>query len=240
MSAPPADVRAAPIRETAATTVSGARFPLVLLPGPDTPVTDVARLVRALPTALRPVVLRPAGHGAHPREAARTLPGPGPADGLVRQVRDAGVTGPFAVHGWGTGAYLGLALARTLERTAGHAVCTTLFVSDADAPGWAPAPCAPAPSPHCLARAVRRAVTESRLVVCTRPVPAGAGGADPGLWCRHSTSGTEFVTLQPGPRTARAAALSRLIAARLLTAAGRPARTPAARLPVPDVTAGVP
>jgi hypothetical protein len=199
-------------------TVSAARFPLVLLPGPDTPAADVTRLVRALPAALRPVVLRPAADAPRPCTAAgRALPDL--AGGLVRQVRDAGVTGRFALHGWGAGAYLGLALAGAFERAAGHAVCTTLFVSDAVAPGWAPAPRTSGP-----AHAVRRTVTESRLVVCAGPLPGGPSLAP---WSRHSTSGTEFVTLPPGPR---AAALAGLITTRLLPA-GTPATTAPAAQP---------
>jgi hypothetical protein len=217
--------------------VSGARFPLVLLPGPDTSDPDVARLARALPAALRPVVVRPAADGARSWEAVRALPDL--VDGLVRQVRDAGVSGPFALHGWGAGAYLGLALAGAFERAAGHAVCTTLFVSDAAPPGRVSARFDPVPSPHGrLTQAVRRTVTESRLVVCTGQASAGRPGDGPGPWCRHSTSGTEFVTLPPGLGTDRASALSRLIAARLLPATGRPAGTPAARVHVPDVAAG--
>ncbi|CAL9656703.1 hypothetical protein [Streptomyces sp. enrichment culture] len=211
-------------------TVDAGRFPLVLLPGPDTPAADVTDLVRALPAALRAVVLRPAADAA-----TRDLLGPegdpvsdpvagpvagpvvdpvaGLVAGLVRRVRDAGVTGRFALHGWGTGAHLGLALAGAVERAAGHAVCTTLFVSDAVAPGRAPAH---GPLTH----AVRRTVTESRLVVCAGPVP-GRGLAP---WSRHSTSGTEFVTLPPGPRPT---ALASLIATRLLPATTRAPRTPA-------------
>ncbi|MFI8215573.1 thioesterase domain-containing protein [Streptomyces sp. NPDC085932] len=187
-------------------TVNAGPFPLVLLPGPDTPAADVTRLVRALPAALGAVVLRP-GADAAARDLTEL------ADGLVRQVRDAGVTGRFALHGWGTGAHLGLALAGAFERAAGHAVCTTLFVSDAVAPGRAPAH-----GP--LTQAVRRTVTESRLVVCAGPVP-GRGLAP---WSRHSTSGTEFVTLPPGPRPT---ALASLIATRLLSTtarAGEPSR----------------
>ncbi|OXS37110.1 hypothetical protein [Streptomyces sp. XY006] len=221
-------------------TVDAGRFPLVLLPGPDTPAADVTDLVHALPAALRPVVLRPAADAA-----TRDLLGPegdpvsdpvagpvvdpvaglvaglvvdpvaGLVAGLVRRVRDAGVTGRFALHGWGTGAHLGLALAGAVERAAGHAVCTTLFVSDAVAPGRAPAH---GPLTH----AVRRTVTESRLVVCAGPVP-GRGLAP---WSRHSTSGTEFVTLPPGPRPT---ALASLIATRLLPATTRAPRTPAAQ-----------
>ncbi|MFE0470263.1 hypothetical protein ACFW2V_01435 [Streptomyces sp. NPDC058947] len=205
-------------------TVDAGRFPLVLLPGPDTPAADVTDLVHALPAALRPVVLRPAADAA-----TRDLLGPegdpvsdpvagpvvDPVAGLVRRVRDAGVTGRFALHGWGTGAHLGLALAGAVERAAGHAVCTTLFVSDAVAPGRVPAH---GPLTH----AVRRTVTESRLVVCAGPVP-GRGLAP---WSRHSTSGTEFVTLPPGPRPT---ALASLIATRLLPATTRAPRTPAAQ-----------
>ncbi|MGW4600687.1 hypothetical protein ACWEOA_36220 [Streptomyces sp. NPDC004457] len=207
-------------------TVHQDRFPLVLLPGPDTPVAEVSGLVRALPAALRLVVLRPGTEASIP---------PGPPEVLARQVRDAGVSGPFAVHGWGTGAHLGLALAGVFERALGRAVCTTLFVSDAVAPGRTTTSPAPAD--------VRRTVTESRLVVCTDRTSAGSDGAGLRAWCRHSTSGTEFVTLPSGPRAARAAALSRLIAARLLPAAGRPSATQAARrvtAPVPggDVVAG--
>ncbi|MFD5077745.1 thioesterase domain-containing protein [Streptomyces sp. NPDC058371] len=216
--------------------MSGARFPLVLLPGPDTSVTDVARLVRTLPAALRPVVVRPAADGARTRESVRALPDL--VDGLVRQVRDAGVSDPFALHGWGAGAYLGLALAGAFERAVGHAVCTTLFVSDAAAPGWVSARLDSTPSPDgLLTQAVRRTVTESRLVVCTGQASAGipAAGLEP--WCRHSTSGTEFVTLPPGFGTDPASALSRLIAARLLPAAVRAARMPVARVYEPDVAA---
>ncbi|MGW2715483.1 hypothetical protein ACWC4J_42000 [Streptomyces sp. NPDC001356] len=207
-------------------TVHQDRFPLVLLPGPDTPVAEVSGLVRALPAALRLVVLRPGTEAPTP---------PGPPEVLARQVRDAGVSGPFAVHGWGTGAHLGLALAGVFERALGRAVCTTLFVSDAVAPGRTTTSPPPAD--------VRRTVTESRLVVCTDRTSAGSDGAGLRAWCRHSTSGTEFVTLPSGPRAARAAALSRLIAARLLPAAGRPSATRAARrvtAPVPggDVVAG--
>ncbi|MFF4906329.1 hypothetical protein ACFY2T_15810 [Streptomyces sp. NPDC001260] len=207
-------------------TVYQERIPLVLLPGPDTPVAEVAGLVRALPDALRPVVLRP-GTGASTR--------PGPPEVLARQVRDAGVRGSFAVHGWGTGAYLGLALAGVFERALGHAVCTTLFVSDAVAPGRTTVSPVPAD--------VRRTVTESRLVVCTDRTSARFDGSGLRTWCRHTTSGTEFVTLPSGPRAARAAALSRLIAARLLPATGRPsatraARTTTAHMPGGDVVAG--
>ncbi|MGW5612975.1 hypothetical protein [Streptomyces sp. NPDC003877] len=213
-------------------TVSAGRFPVVLLPGPDTPAAEVTRLVQALPAALRPVVLRPAD-GVRPRTAAARAPHD-LADGLVHRVRDAGVTGLFALHGWGTGAYLGLALAGAFERAAGYAVCTTLFVSDAPAPGRAPAR-ATAPAPGRLTHAVRRTVTESRLVVCADPAPAGPGAPGLAPWSRHSTSGTEFVTLPPGPR---ATALAGLIAARLLPAATRAARTPAARVPGGDRVAG--
>ena len=203
-------------------TVYQERFPLVLLPGPDTPVAEVAGLVRALPAALRPVVLRPGTGAATP---------PGPPEVLARQVRDAGVRGPFAVHGWGTGAYLGLALAGVFERALGHAVCTTLFVSDAVAPGRTTVSPVPAD--------VRRTVTESRLVVCTDRTSARFDGSGMRTW----SGGTEFVTLPSGPRAARAAALSRLIAARLLPATGRPsatraARTTTAHMPGGDVVAG--
>ncbi|MEW2290766.1 hypothetical protein [Streptomyces sp. NPDC047841] len=205
-------------------TVHQERFPLVLLPGPDTPAAEVAGLVRALPADLRPVVLRP---------GAEASTSPDRPQALARQVRDAGVRGPFAVHGWGTGAHLGLALAGVFERALGHVVCTTLFVSDAVAPGRTTTSPVPAD--------VRRTVTESRLVVCTDRTSARFDGSALQAWCRHSTSGTEFVTLPSGPRAARAAALSRLIAARLLPAAGRPtraARTATAHVPGGDVVAG--
>ncbi|MET8772502.1 hypothetical protein [Streptomyces sp. NPDC004658] len=202
-------------------TVHQKRFPLVLLPGPDTPVAEVSGLARALPAALRLVVLHP-GTGASTR--------PGPPEALARQARDAGVYGPFAVHGWGTGAHLGLALAGVFERALGHAVCTTLFVSDAVAPGHTTT------SP--VQADVRRTVTESRLVVCTDPTSARFDEAGLQAWCRHSTSGTEFVTLPSGPRAARAAALSRLIAARLLPAADRPSATRAARTATAHVPGG--
>ncbi|MGW5336002.1 hypothetical protein [Streptomyces bauhiniae] len=185
-------------------TPSPGRLPLVLLPGPDTPAADVTRLVHALPAPLRPVVLGQCG--------ADVRPGPAPLDILLAQLHEAGVSGPFALHGWGNGAHLGLALAGRLERTAGYAVCTTLFVSDATAPGRTAKARA-----YGLTNAVRRTVTESPLVVCTSTV-SGRPASDVAAWSRHSTSGTEFVDL---PQGNRASNLSCLITTRLLPRAAR-------------------
>ncbi|MFG2357857.1 thioesterase domain-containing protein [Streptomyces sp. NPDC048521] len=207
------------------TTAHTPLFPLILIPRPDAPPSETRNLLQALPAAVTPVVLSmPPGPqpGQSPARAVDSM-----ADSLAAQVAVAGVHGPFALYGWGAGAYAALVLAARLEVVRGHSACTALFVSDATAPCRSvPADRTPPPQ-TVLVRAAGRTVTESRLVVGS---PTAVGGRpEPHLapWRRNSTQETEFVALPRSTSPSWPAAVSGVMTARLPGIAG-PARTPVA------------